>query len=176
MERRVAIKQRHNHGRDFCHFSKNSDMHLTQTSSLADLYVSHECPPESIHSRGAQTTQGDLATLCPGPPQSLYSGSMSGIATIAGIELNGHLSTRQIQIVHPLPPAPKANAIIWQVDVFRLRYISWILVCLPCLQSPDNHHYPVAHSVLFTIMGFPIITPRTRDTLKSKRGMTKRTT
>lgn len=155
---------------------KNSDMHLTQTSSLADLYVSYECPPESIHSRGDQTTQGDFTTLCAGPPQSLYSGPMNDIATVAGMELHGHLSTRQIQIVHPLPPAPEASEIIWQVDLFRPRYISWILVCLPCLQSPDKHHYPVVHSVLFTIVGFPIITPKTRDTLKGKRGMTKRTT
>lgn len=100
---------------------------------------------------------------------------MNGIAMVAGMELHAHLSTSQIRIVPPLPPAAEPSAITWQVDLFRPRYISWVLVCLPCLQSPDKHHYPVARSVLFIIMGFPVITPGTRNTLKSERGVTKRT-
>lgn len=145
------MKQRHNHDKGFAiSHSKNSDMCFTQISSLVNFYVSHECPPESIHSRGELNTQDDLTnTFSPGSHQCLCSGPVNGIAIVAGMELHGPLSTRQIQIVCLLPPTAKASTTTWQINFFRPSYVSWVLVCLPCLQSPDKHHYPVAHRVFY---------------------------
>lgn len=53
--------------------SKNSDVDLTQTSSWP-IYMPHVNAHQRAHSRGAPDTQNDLTTLCPGPPQGLYSG------------------------------------------------------------------------------------------------------
>lgn len=154
---------------------KNSDMCLTQTSSLVNFYVSHECPSEGIHSRGALSTQDDLTDHpSPRPLQCLCIVPVNGVAMVPGMELHRPLSTRQIQRVHPLqlqrPVQPLGKLISSDPDTYPE---FWFV--FPLCRALTSITTSCSQSVLFIIIGFPIRTSGIRDTLKSERSMTKRT-